>query len=124
VTTTAPAPSRHPVIRWRDPASGGLCSRSSDLFGTETWCGTGWTGQPNVIVHKNGTIEIREGAYDDDYHFWNGVTGSPLRPDLHTGDLAKGSATSDSDDYPLYYGGSRDNHLRVIAMDRARPTVL
>jgi hypothetical protein len=115
---------RHPVIRWRYPASGGLCSRSSDLFGTETWCGTGWTGQPNVVVHRNGTIEIREGAYDDDYHFWNGATGRPLRPDLHTGDLAKGSATSDSDGYPLYYGGSRDNHLRVIAMDRARPTVL
>jgi hypothetical protein len=84
----------------------------------------GWTGQPNVIVHRTGTIEIREGAYDDDYHFWNGVTGRPLRPDLHTGDLAKGSATSDSDGYPLYYGGSRDNYLRVITMDRARPTVL
>src|SRR5262249_1240190 len=23
---------RHPVIRWRAPATGGLCSRSSDLF--------------------------------------------------------------------------------------------
>jgi outer membrane protein assembly factor BamB len=115
---------RHPTVLWRYPRSGGMCSRSSDLFGTETWCGTGWTGQPNVIVHKNGTIEIREGAYDDDYHFWNGVTGRPLRPDLHTSDLAKGSATSDSQGYPLYYGGSRDNYLRVIALDRPRPTVL
>src|SRR2546423_8437127 len=56
---------RHPTVLWRYPASGGLCSRSSDLFGTETWCGTGWTGQPNVVVHKDGKIEIREGAYDD-----------------------------------------------------------
>jgi hypothetical protein len=115
---------RHPTVRWRYPASGGLCSRSSDLFGTETWCGTGWTGQPNVIVHRNGTIEIREGAYDDDYHFWNGVTGKPMRPDLHTGDLAKGSATSDAQGYPLYYAGSRDNNLRVVALDRTAPTVL
>ena len=42
----------------------------------------------------------------------------------HTGDLAKGSATSDSQGYPLYYAGSRDNNLRVIAMDRGTPTVL
>jgi hypothetical protein len=115
---------QHPRVLWSYPSSGGLCSRSSDLFGTETWCGTGWTGQPNVIVQKNGTIEIREGAYDDDYHFWNGVTGRPLRPSLHTGDLAKGSATSDAQGYPLYYAGSRDNNLRVVALDRARPTVL
>ena len=32
-----------------------------------------------------------------------------MRPDLVTGDLAKGSATSDPDGYPLYYAGSRDN---------------
>jgi outer membrane protein assembly factor BamB len=115
---------QHPQILWRYPASGGLCSRSSDLSGVNTWCGTGWTGQPNVIVRKDGTIEIREGAYDDNYHFWNGRTGQPLRPDLHTGDLAKGSATSDAQGYPLYYAGSRDNHLRVIALDRSKPTVL
>jgi outer membrane protein assembly factor BamB len=114
----------HPKILWEYPQSGGLCSTSSDLFGTRTWCGTGWTGQPNVIVHSNGKIEIREGAYDRHYHFWNGLTGKPMRPDLVTGDLAKGSATSDSDGYPLYYGGSRDNFLRVIALDRPKPTVL
>ena len=39
-----------------------------------------------------------------------------------TGDLAKGSATSDPDGYPLYYAGSRDNKLRVVALDRGRPT--
>ena len=47
-----------------------------------------------------------------------------MRPTLQTGDLAKGSATSDPDGYPLYYAGSRDNLLRVIALDRGRPTVL
>ena len=41
-----------------------------------------------------------------------------------TGDLAKGSATSDPDGYPLYYAGSRDNYLRVVALDRPTPTVL
>ena len=41
-----------------------------------------------------------------------------------TGDLAKGSATSDPEGYPLYYAGSRDNQFRIIAMDRPAPTVL
>lgn len=115
---------RHPQILWQYPQSGGMCATSSDFFGTEQWCGTGWTGQPNVIVHSNRTIEVRVGGYDDDYHFWNGLTGKPMRPDLRTGDLAKGSATSDSQGYPLYYAGSRDNRLRVIALDRPKPTVL
>ena len=115
---------RHPVIRWRYPTSGGLCSSSTDNFGTRVWCGTGWTGQPNVIQHPNGRIEVREGAYDSHYHFLNGRTGKPMRPDLVTGDLAKGSATSDADGYPLYYAGSRDNLLRVVALDRPQPAVL
>ncbi len=114
----------NPKILWRYPTSGGLCSTSSDNFGTRTWCGTGWTGQPNVIVHEDGTIEVREGAYDGNYHFLDGLTGEQLHPDLVTGDLAKGSATSDADGYPLYYAGSRDNYLRVVAMDRRQPTTL
>ncbi|HEY7281080.1 MAG TPA: hypothetical protein VID47_05735 [Actinomycetota bacterium] len=114
----------HPKILWEYPQSGGMCSQSTGIDGTKTWCGTGWTGQPNVIVHPNGKIEIREGAYDDHYHFWNGKTGQPMRPDLVTGDLAKGSATSDADGYPLYYAGSRDNDFRIVAMDRPKPTVL
>ncbi len=115
---------QNPQILWKYPTTGGLCSTSDDLFGHRVWCGTGWTGQPNVIQHADGTIEIREGAYDDHYHFLNGMTGKEMRPDLVTGDLAKGSATSDADGYPLYYGGSRDNNLRVIALDRPKPTVL
>jgi outer membrane protein assembly factor BamB len=115
---------RHPVVLWSYPATGGMCATSTSGTETKRWCGTGWTGQPNVIPHPDGTIEIREGAYDDHYHFWNGLTGEPLRPDLVTGDLAKGSATSDADGYPLYYAGSRDNLLRVVAMDRPTPTVL
>ena len=85
----------------------------------------GWTGQPNVIPHeKRGLLERRFGAYDDHYHFLNALTGKQIKPDLVTGDLAKGSATSDPDGYPLYYGGSRDNDFRIIATDRPTPTVL
>ncbi len=113
-----------PVVRWRYPASGDLCSTSSDEHGPRLWCGTGWTGQPNVIVHDDGSVEVRVGAYDGAYHFLDGLTGEPVRPDLETGDLAKGSATSDPDGFPLYYAGSRDNLLRIVAMDRAAPTVL
>jgi outer membrane protein assembly factor BamB len=113
-----------PRIAWRYPETGSLCSESSDQHGVRLWCGTGWTGQPNVIVGDDGEIEVRINAYDGAYHFVDGRTGEPVRPALQTGDLAKGSASSDPDGYPLYYAGSRDNFLRVIALDRAEPTVL
>ena len=115
---------RHPRLLWRYPAEGSLCSLSTDLDGEREWCGTGWTGQPNVIVGEHGGIEVRINAYDGAYHFLNGRTGEPLRPKLQTGDLAKGSATSDPDGFPLYYAGSRDDLFRVIALDRLEPTVL
>ena len=89
---------RRPRILWRYPATGSLCSISSDRDGPREWCGTGWTGQPNVIVGRRGKIEVRTNAYDGAYHFLNGKTGEPVRPALQTGDLAKGSATSD----PVY----------------------
>ncbi len=115
---------KDPRIIWRYPVSGGLCSTSSDQNGPRQWCGTGWTGQPNVIQHEDGSIEVRIGAYDGHYHFLSGLTGQQLRPDLVTGDLAKGSATSDPNGYPLYYAGSRDNLFRIVALDRPEPTVL
>jgi hypothetical protein len=113
-------------VRWRAPKTGGYCGTSTNLGVTKVWCGTGWTGQPNVIEHPNGSIEVREGAYDGHYHFLNGRTGQSYRPDLVTGDLAKGSATTDADGYPLYYAGSRDNEFRIVALDRpgGKPTVL
>jgi PQQ-like domain len=114
----------HPRILWRYPPSGGMCSSSSVGSETKLWCGTGWTGQPNVIVGEHGRIEVRINAYDAAYHFLNGRTGEPVRPALQVGDLAKGSATSDPDGYPLYYAGARDNYLRVVALDRPEPTVL
>lgn len=113
-----------PQVRWRVP-EGKLCSRSAiGLDGTELveWCGTGWTGQPNVVPGDAG-VEIREGAYDGAYHFLGG-DGAPVRPPLQTGDLAKGSATTDPNGYPLYYAGSRDDLLRIVALDREEPTVL
>lgn len=114
----------HPRILWRYPRTGGMCMSSVNLGVRKVWCGMGWTGQPNVIEHPDGRVEVRFGAYDGRYHFLDGRTGRPMRPDLVTGDLAKGSATSDPDGYPLYYAGSRDNYLRVVALDRKRPTVL
>ena len=114
----------HPRVIWRYPPEGSLCSTSTDQHGAREWCGTGWTGQPNVIVGEHGKIEVRINAYDGAYHFLNGKTGEPVRPALQTGDLAKGSASSDPDGYPLYYAGSRDNLFRVIALDRPEPTVL
>ncbi len=115
---------KNPTILWRYPAYGGMCSTSANIDGTRVWCGMGWTGQPNVIQHANGRIEIRFGAYDGHYHFLDGTTGKRMRQDVITGDLTKGSATSDPDGFPLYYGGSRDNDFRIMAVDRKKPTVL
>ncbi len=119
-----PVPRREPEILWRYPPTGGLCRSSTAGGETKVWCGVGWTGQPHVIVGEDGRTEIRINAYDGGYHFLDAETGEPVRPSLITGDLAKGSATSDPDGYPLYYAGSRDNYLRVIALDRPEPTVL
>ena len=111
----------HPKVAWK---SGPWCGRSNDLGVVSTWCGTGWNGQPNVIPQRDGSTEVRVGGYDFDYHFLDGKTGRPTHPPLRTGDLAKGSATSDPDGCPLYYAGSRDNQFRIIALDRRKPVVL
>jgi outer membrane protein assembly factor BamB len=112
-----------PVIGWRMPTER-MCSVSFVGIESSEWCGTGWTGQPNVLVGEDGTIEVREGAYDGRYHFLDGITGVPIRPALVTRDLAKGSATTDPDGFPLYYAGSRDGRFRIVATDRPEPTVL
>jgi outer membrane protein assembly factor BamB len=112
-----------PVIGWRSPSER-MCSVSFVGIERSRWCGTGWTGQPNVLVGEDGSIEVREGAYDGMYHFLNGLTGLPLRPPLATRDLAKGSATTDPDGFPLYYAGSRDGRFRIVATDRTDALVL
>ncbi|MEX0989188.1 MAG: PQQ-binding-like beta-propeller repeat protein [Actinomycetota bacterium] len=118
-----PLPTR-PRVLWRYPTAGGLCSQSSNLGETTTWCGTGWTGQPNVLVDRKGNVEVRIGAYDGNYHFIDGKNGKALKQPFRTGDLAKGSATSDPDGFPLYYAGSRDNNFRVISTQGGKATEL
>jgi outer membrane protein assembly factor BamB len=114
---------RRPEILWRFPSSGGLCSESTDEDGTKTWCGTGWTGQPNVVDPDDGPVQVRFGAYDRAVHILTGRTGRPLYEPFVTGDLIKGTVTSDPDGYPLLYTGSRDNNLRILALDRGRQPV-
>jgi outer membrane protein assembly factor BamB len=114
-----PAP-RDPEILWRYPPSGGLCGESTDGAGTRVWCGTGWTGQPNVVEGENGRVEVRFGAYDYGVHILNGRTGRPVKDVFTTGDIIKGTVTSDPDGYPLLYTGSRDDRFRVLALDRGR----
>jgi outer membrane protein assembly factor BamB len=115
-----------PEILWNFPLDAPMCLRSEDPAEGElkVWCGIGWTGQPNVIVREDGTVEVRVGGFDGRYHFLDGESGRALRPALVTGDLAKGSATSDPDGFPLYYAGSRDNLFRIVALDREQPKVL
>ena len=111
----------HPRVAWK---VGRWCGMSVDLGEKRNWCGTGWNGQPNVIPQADGSVEVRVGGYDFAYHFLDGETGEPTHPPFRTGDLAKGSATSDPDGCPLYYAGSRDDQFRIIALDRPKPTVL
>lgn len=114
-----------PEVLWRYPRSGGMCSESSDEEGTRTWCGTGWTGQPNVVETEDGQVQVRFGAYDRAVHILDGETGEELYEPFPTGDLIKGTVTSDPDGYPLLYSGSRDNYLRILALDRGdRPVEL
>jgi hypothetical protein len=119
---TGPMP-KAPQVLWSYPASGGLCGESNDGKGTQTWCGTGWNGQPSVWEY-NGRTWLAVGAYDYGVHFLDVATGRPTIPALKTGDLAKGTVTVDPDGFPLLYHGSRDNKFRVVAFDRDTPTVL
>jgi hypothetical protein len=115
--------SDSPSILWSYP-EGGMCRESTNLGVTTVWCGMGWTGQPVVWEREDGTTELIFGAYDGAVHFVNAETGEDTRPRFVTGDLIKGSVTLDPDGFPLLYTGSRDNKLRIIALDRDEPTEL
>lgn len=108
---------RKPGILWRYPESGGLCSNSSSGGETKLWCGTGWTGQPNV-VEQDDRVQVRFGAYDRGVHVLDGLSGEPLKKSFTTGDIIKGTVSSDPDGFPLLYSGSRDNYFRILALDR------
>lgn len=112
-----------PVVAWRYPERA-MCMESTAQGVTKQWCGSGWTGQPVVWQRPDGITEAIFGAYDGAVHFVNTATGKETRPKFQTGDLIKGSVTLDPDGYPLLYFGSRDNYLRVIALDRSVPTEL
>lgn len=113
---TGPIPSA-PKILWSYPQSGGMCGKSTDGSGTSTWCGTGWTGNPNVY-ESNGKTIVSFGAYDYAVHWLDAETGKDIISPFKTGDIIKGTVTTDPDGYPLTYSGSRDNFLHIIATDR------
>ncbi|NMB77279.1 MAG: PQQ-binding-like beta-propeller repeat protein [Myxococcales bacterium] len=114
---------RHPRILWRYPKEP-MCAISYVGHEPVEWCGTGWTGQPVVWERDDGVTEVIVGAFDGQVHFIDAETGRDLRPAFPTGDIIKGSVTLDPDGYPLLYFGSRDNYLRVLALDRDRPVEL
>jgi outer membrane protein assembly factor BamB len=119
---TGPVPDSPETI-WRYPEDP-MCGTSTVGGEPSLWCGTGWTGQPAVWVRPDGVTEVVFGAYDKAVHFLDAETGRPTRPRFEVGDLIKGSVTIDPDGYPLLYFGSRDNRLRVVALDREAPSEL
>lgn len=100
-----------------------MCTETVERGQRHEWCGTGWTGQP-AVVERGGRTWVIFGAYDGAVHFLDAATGRRILPDFPTGDIIKGSVTVDPDGYPLVYVGSRDDYLRVIAIDRPVPTEL
>ena len=118
-----PVPRTTPQQVWRYPEEGGLCGVSNDGGGPQTWCGTGWTGQPTTF-QRDGRQWLVFGAYDYGVHFVDADTGEQILPPFKTGDIIKGTVTIDPDGYPLVYSGSRDNYLRAIAFDGKRPREL
>jgi outer membrane protein assembly factor BamB len=114
---------RRPQVKWRYPPTGGLCRESTAGGTTKVWCGTGWTGQPNVVERRRGKVQIRFGAYDGAVHVLNGKTGRAVQSSFPTGDIIKGTVSTDPDGYPLLYAGSRDNYFRVLALDRGTEMV-
>ncbi|MGH8928719.1 MAG: hypothetical protein ACRDWH_10240, partial [Acidimicrobiia bacterium] len=120
---TGPLPTE-PRVLWTYPIDGTLCGSSSVAGVSSLWCGTGWTGQPVVWERPDGVTEVIFGAYDKAVHFLDADTGAELRPSYVTGDIIKGSVTLDPDGYPLLYFGSRDNKLRIVALDRLEPVEL
>lgn len=115
--------SDSPGVAWTYPDDG-MCSESTNLGESTVWCGMGWTGQPAVWEREDGVTELIFGAYDRSVHFVDAETGEDTRPRFTTGDIIKGSVSIDPDGYPLLYTGSRDNELRIIALDREEPTEL
>jgi outer membrane protein assembly factor BamB len=115
---------QNPEVLWSYPEGDALCSSSSIAGTTTTWCGTGWTGQPVAYERTDGVTEVIVGAYDKKVHFLDGSTGLPTRQAFITGDLIKGSVSLDPDGFPLLYFGSRDNKLRIVALDRPEPELL
>ena len=110
-----PVPSA-PQILHRFPDEP-MCRSSMNLGTTKVWCGMGWTGQPTIVEREDRTWAIF-GGYDGNIHFMDAITGERILPDVETGDLIKGTPTIDPEGYPLAYSGSRDDLLRVIALDR------
>jgi outer membrane protein assembly factor BamB len=120
---TGPIPTETPGELWRYPDEP-MCGLSSVGGESRQWCGSGWTGQPVVWERPDGITEVIFGAYDKAVHFVDAATGEDTRPEFPVGDIIKGSVTLDPDGYPLLYTGSRDNKLRIIALDRPEPTEL
>ncbi len=119
---TGPLPDTFSIL-WKYPKEP-MCSTSVAWDKEGMWCGSGWTGQPVVWDRPDGITEVIFGAFDKNVHFLNATTGQETRPSFHTGDIIKGSVTMDPDGFPLLYFGSRDNKLRIVALDQAVPTEL
>lgn len=113
-----------PEILWSHPADGNPMCHTSARDGN-SWCGTGWTGQP-AVFERDGRTWVVFGAYDRRVHFLDYHTGENILPPFEIADIIKGSVSVDPDGFPLVYvgGALEDTKLHVVAIDRAQPQEL
>ena len=112
-----PVPRRRPQVLHRFPDEP-MCRTSTNLGDHE---GVVRHGLDRAAAPSPSARTARWaifGGYDGHIHFMDAVTGERILPDVETGDIIKGTPTLDPDGYPLVYSGSRDNLLRIIAIDR------
>ena len=113
-----------PVIGWRVPSER-MCSVSFVGIEKSRWCGTGLDRAAERPRARRRHDRGPRGRVRRHVPLPERADGPAARAAaLATRDLAKGSATTDPDGFPLYYAGSRDGRFRIVATDRAEPLVL
>jgi len=96
----------NPQILWTYPENGGMCGSSSD------------GGNRSNVFERDGKTWVSFGGYDYGLHWLDAENGTELVDTFKTGDLAKGSMSTDPDGFPISYKGSRDNYFYIVATDR------
>ena len=113
-----------PVVRWQHPEARSSAPSRSWVSTSRSGAAPGGRASPTWSSCRAGASRCERAPTTGSTTSSTVTRGSRFARPLVTQDLAKGSATTDPDGFPLYYAGSRDGHLRVVALDRDEPETL